>query len=703
MAMGLLSLGATLVLAGAGCNRFGVALERPAPLPASGRLRVGAARADITPVPGLPMSGYGFIGKVARGFWTHLYANALVVEDAAGTPLVLVSCDLLSISAGLADAVVARVQADPRGRGIGREHVVLAATHAHQGPGAFSSDVAYNLLFAPQPGYDPALFDFLAARISDAILRAAAARAPATMAWRDGHLPGFARNRSFAAFVRNPRRETEDFLGPAAGLPLCDLRAPVASREACRAVDPTVTVVRFERDGRLVGAAVFTAVHPTAMGPALAVYSSDLFGVAGIEAARRLRPRAGRREPVLAFFNGAEGDVSPNWRSQDGPNTRALGHRLAEAVVALAAGGERVATPAIGHAFERVRIAGACAPDGDGRQRCAAPRPLVGRATLAGASDGRTHLLPWLFRDGVTRAPWGPQGVKVPALDPGLGWVRLPLTALLLLPVRDPATAPLGVYTLGPLALATLPGEFTTMMGRRIATTVAAALPAAERILLVGLANTYMSYFTTPEEYALQRYEGSSTLFGPQSGPVVAAALGRLAAHVAAGDGSAPAGAATARETHTYTPGPSRAFGPANIAPAATADDGLRRLLREPPYEDTGPPYPGICWRGAAPTFPDVRLPRVVVEIEGDAGAWEALPDATGYPEDNTGADVVTVMKGRSDGGADWRAVWMPPAGVDPAARLRLRVERVGAEPVAGEPFTLDTPRPVSFCDATRG
>jgi len=34
-------------------------------------------------------------------------------------------------------------------------------------------------------------------------------------------------------------------------------------------------------------------------------------------------------------------------------------------------------------------------------------------------------------------------------------------------------------------------------------------------VLIAGLSNTYGHYITTPEEYAVQRYEGASTLYGP--------------------------------------------------------------------------------------------------------------------------------------------------------------------------------------------
>lgn len=34
-------------------------------------------------------------------------------------------------------------------------------------------------------------------------------------------------------------------------------------------------------------------------------------------------------------------------------------------------------------------------------------------------------------------------------------------------------------------------------------------------VVVAGPANTYAHYIATPEEYAVQRYEGASTIFGP--------------------------------------------------------------------------------------------------------------------------------------------------------------------------------------------
>jgi len=60
------------------------------------------------------------------------------------------------------------------------------------------------------------------------------------------------------------------------------------------------------------------------------------------------------------------------------------------------------------------------------------------------------------------------------------------------------------------------------MAGRRLKKAVLEVLvnqhPDAE-VVIAGLANGYSQYVTTPEEYSIQRYEGASTLFGPNTLP----------------------------------------------------------------------------------------------------------------------------------------------------------------------------------------
>ncbi|KAL4436684.1 hypothetical protein ABPG75_003823 [Micractinium tetrahymenae] len=77
------------------------------------------------------------------------------------------------------------------------------------------------------------------------------------------------------------------------------------------------------------------------------------------------------------------------------------------------------------------------------------------------------------------------------------------------------------ILRIGQLVVLSVPGEFTTMAGRRLKRAVQAAVRGAWgeglHLVIAGLSNTYASYITTPEEYAVQRYEGGFTLFGPHT------------------------------------------------------------------------------------------------------------------------------------------------------------------------------------------
>jgi neutral ceramidase len=78
----------------------------------------------------------------------------------------------------------------------------------------------------------------------------------------------------------------------------------------------------------------------------------------------------------------------------------------------------------------------------------------------------------------------------------------------------------------GQLIVIISPSEATTMSGRRWKAAIKSA--ASELgitgktqpiVVLGGPANTYAHYVATPEEYAVQRYEGASTLFGQWESP----------------------------------------------------------------------------------------------------------------------------------------------------------------------------------------
>eukprot|EP00069_Balaena_mysticetus_P010367 bmy_20624T0 len=77
------------------------------------------------------------------------------------------------------------------------------------------------------------------------------------------------------------------------------------------------------------------------------------------------------------------------------------------------------------------------------------------------------------------------------------------------------------IITLGFLAITAIPGEFTTMSGRRLREAVQEEFATYGMlnmtVVISGLCNVYTHYITTYEEYQAQRYEAASTIYGPHT------------------------------------------------------------------------------------------------------------------------------------------------------------------------------------------
>ncbi|XP_019100499.1 PREDICTED: neutral ceramidase isoform X2 [Camelina sativa] len=88
-----------------------------------------------------------------------------------------------------------------------------------------------------------------------------------------------------------------------------------------------------------------------------------------------------------------------------------------------------------------------------------------------------------------------------------------------------PSILPIQMLRIGQLVILSVPGEFTTMAGRRLRDAVKSFLISLDskefgnnlHVVIAGLTNTYSQYIATFEEYEVQRYEGASTLYGPHT------------------------------------------------------------------------------------------------------------------------------------------------------------------------------------------
>ncbi|KAF2988386.1 hypothetical protein EK904_010325 [Melospiza melodia maxima] len=77
------------------------------------------------------------------------------------------------------------------------------------------------------------------------------------------------------------------------------------------------------------------------------------------------------------------------------------------------------------------------------------------------------------------------------------------------------------IVAIGSLAILAVPGEFTTMSGRRLREAVQREFDShgspGMNVVIAGLCNVYTHYIATYEEYQLQRYEAASTIYGPHT------------------------------------------------------------------------------------------------------------------------------------------------------------------------------------------
>ncbi len=669
------------VLAIGGCASLDVSVSPAARRRAPGRLLAGAARIDITPPPGYPMGGHSFAGTESRGAWGRLYGRALVFVDPRGEPMALVVGDLWAVSSGLTDAVVERLQRDHGLTNFDRGSVIVSATHSHHSPAAFAGNRVHNLAAAEHLSFDRQLFDAIASGLAEAIALAYQRRQPATLRRARVELPGYARNRSLGAFYADPEASSWIEKRPA---PAQCLGPEGVDPVTCRAVDASIFALRIEAaaDSHLIGAAVFVAVHATAMENRTPVYHGDIFGIAAASLEYELGGGA-EEGPVVAIFNGAEGDVSPVWRAQGYRDAMQVAEILGGGIRSLlAAPGASVAVPAIRERHGLFSLAGRDIIDPWGQQRRTASRAWLGLVATGGAEDGPTGA----------RVP--PEGSprRRPHRD-GHGSKRkfLPITAGMLSP-----EVPLAVVRLGGEYLVTLPGEVTTIMGARIRDAVArsAGIEGA-RVHLIGLANTYRSYFTTPEEYEEQHYEGASSIYGEHAGQVLAGDLACLAAPVGRCEGRLPG------TRIRYRPGPEHRD---NLVDRSRSrrwfKSGEARVAEIFQRPDVSPMVFDFSTSvPAAGAAGDALWPRIEVEVAVE-GVWLPWVSARGQESDRLHRFVTHV---RSDEGDHWRwqARWIDPPTLAPGLFARIRVElgglEIGCAPVLPRALAVAPSTPVEL------
>uniref|UniRef100_H2YR12 Neutral ceramidase n=1 Tax=Ciona savignyi TaxID=51511 RepID=H2YR12_CIOSA len=189
-----------------------------------------------------------------------------------------------------------------------------------------------------------------------------------------------------------------------------------------------------------------------------------------------------------------------------------------------------------------------------------------------------------------------------------------------------PTIVDIQVLRIGQLLIAAVPGEYTTMAGRRLKErlyneAVSQGMAGDTKVVLAGLSNVYTHYITTPEEYNAQRYEAASTIFGPHTFQVYQQKYTDLIAPLVAGN------------KDDVDLGPTPDLKPANqsrIAPVPHPDKLPPGINFGDVISDVNMTYtPGdtvkVTFHGANPRH-NMKLGSTYLEIQRDEhGSWTTI------------------------------------------------------------------------------
>lgn len=340
--------------------------------------------------------------------------------------------------------------------------------------------------------------------------------------------------------------------------------------------DRKLAQLRFaDENSTIIGAINWFAVHPTSMNNTNKYVSSDNVGYASILLEKEYNKGylTGKGPFVGAFASTNLGDVSPNimgprceftgaecdllsskcpkdagqcFASGPGRNmfesTKIIATRIYRAALDLLQreSGEEVSGP-VGFAYQTIDMTvqrGVYSnPETNQLLRVDGCYPAMGYSFAAGTTDGpgmftfeqgtTTENPLWnLVRDFIAIPTEEDKNCQFPKpILLAAGRATYPYEWI-------PKIVPTQLLRIGNVYMTAVPGEFTTMAGRRMRRRLAAIVKdtfgVEGTIIIAGLSNLYSSYVTTPEEYAIQRYEGASTLFGPNTLPIYLRQYGQL-------------------------------------------------------------------------------------------------------------------------------------------------------------------------------
>lgn len=506
-------------------------------------LRVGVGIADVTGPPAeIAFMGYAQLEQTGHGIHLRQFSRAFVLEegsDESAERLVFVSVDAAMMGHGVRKEVIKRLQ--KRYGDLYREdNVIISGTHTHSTPGGFLMDFLFDL---PILGFVRETYAAYIVGIYKSIVIAHNKLTDARVLYGEAELLDANINRSPTSYLRNPPEERARYKYD---------------------TDKTLSQIRFvSPENKILGVINWFAVHPTSMNNTNKLISSDNVGYASVLMEKALNGNTtlpGKGTIVCAFASTNLGDVSPNTKGPhcefsgkpcdqekllckrpkercfaSGPgrdmfdSTRIIATKLFHtAMNVLNEPGEDITGPlAIKHQYVKMPEQ-AVAPYDPVTETFNTSTtvygclPAMGYSFAAGTTDGPGAFD---FKQGTTTSNPLWNAVRDFIAEPTKEDIKCQAPKPILLATGrakfpyewQPKIVSCSVARIGGLLLAAVPGEFTTMSGRRLRNVIAKTAPEARKVVIAGLSNIYSDYIATPEEYQAQRYEAASTIFGPHT------------------------------------------------------------------------------------------------------------------------------------------------------------------------------------------
>ncbi|EMC92154.1 hypothetical protein BAUCODRAFT_96903 [Baudoinia panamericana UAMH 10762] len=501
--------------------------------------------------------GYANASQLGSGVRQRLYSRAFIVADLDKPEdrFVYLVLDTQSGDTAIRNGTLEALRALGGEYAVyGNQNIALTGTHSHSGPGAWLN---YLLPQITSKGFHKPSYQAIVDGTVASIVQAHKSLAPGRLAVGHVNVTDANVNRSPYAYLANPAEERARY---------------------DHDVDKTMTALRFinARSNDDIGMLTWFPVHGTSMYGNNSIVTGDNKGVAAWLFEKSTndpnfvagfsQANVGDTSPNIHgayceygayagetcnFKTSLCGNASqpchgrgPHWGLHDGgaASTYEIGRRQYQAAADLLSDSDAW-TPVTGsvvksvHHFVDLSSYHFALPNGAAVRTCPA---ALGYSFAAGTSDGPgafdfkqaqpndPHANPlWAYVGGLVHSPNDTQkvchGDKVILLDVGESHRPYEWT---------PNIVDIQLLRVGPLFIIVSPGEATTMAGRRWKEAIheSAALILADEaiagridadvaqepiVVLGGPANTYTHYISTPEEYAVQRYEGASTLYGP--------------------------------------------------------------------------------------------------------------------------------------------------------------------------------------------